>query len=80
MGQNAVKYLTEEYFTVWNSIAWLFMCNELTRNTEPSQGLIGEDVTRDRNGGMGDGRWLREFWQEKYQYKGKKHAKDVDIA
>lgn len=80
MSRNAIKYLTEEYFTVWNSIAWLFMCNELTRNTDDSEGLLGEDVTRDRNGGIGDGRWLRDFWQEKYHYKGKKHAKDVDIA
>lgn len=79
LSTNAVEYLTEEYFTVWNSIAWLFMSNELTRNTDVSEGLTAEEVTRDRNGGIGDSKWLRDFWQEKYKYKGRKHAKDVQL-
>lgn len=79
LSENAVKHLTEEYFTVWNAIAWLFMSNEISKNTEESQGLTAEEATRDRNGGMGDSRWLRDFWQEKYNYKGPKHAKDVQF-
>ncbi|KAI8583353.1 hypothetical protein K450DRAFT_223218 [Umbelopsis ramanniana AG] len=79
LAEGAVKYLTEEYFTVWNAIAWLFMCNEITRNTTDSAGLVGEEATRDRNGGLGDSKWLRTFWQEKYNYKGRKHAKDVQL-
>lgn len=79
LAEGAVKHLTEEYFTVWNAIAWLFMCNELTRNTDNSAGLMGEETTKDRNGGLGDSQWLRTFWQKKYNYKDRKHAKDVQL-
>jgi glycosyltransferase involved in cell wall biosynthesis len=79
MSDAAVKYLTEEYFTVWNAIAWLFMCNEITKNAEVTEGLVDEEATKERNGGLGDSKWLRTFWQEKYNYKGRKHAKDVQL-
>ncbi|KAI8085153.1 uncharacterized protein BX664DRAFT_338648 [Halteromyces radiatus] len=72
MSNNARQYLTEEYFTIWNSMSWLHMFNEMTCPTASAQlsnGLLDVDATKKRNNGLGDAKYVRSFWFEKYQFK-----------
>ncbi|KAI8340777.1 hypothetical protein BC941DRAFT_493463 [Chlamydoabsidia padenii] len=72
MSNDASKLLTEEYFTVWSAMAWLFMANELTSevaNQSTSKGLLDEDATFERNNRIGNAKYVRSFWFDKYNYK-----------
>ncbi|CAO3587459.1 unnamed protein product [Absidia cylindrospora] len=72
MSTAATEQLSEEYFTIWSAIAWMFMANELTNEaalTTTSQGLLDEDATHQRNNGIGNARYVRSFWFDKYNYK-----------
>lgn len=72
MSLSAKKNVTEEFFTVWNSMAWLHMFNELTNDEgfkdKPSAGL--EDASVLENTNLGNVRKVSELWREKYNYKG----------
>ncbi|ORZ22342.1 hypothetical protein BCR42DRAFT_345122 [Absidia repens] len=68
----ATQTLTEEYFTIWSATAWLFLANEMTTESAlstTSNGLLDEDTTHKRNNGIGNARYVRSFWFDKYNYK-----------
>ncbi|KAI9299653.1 hypothetical protein BJ944DRAFT_235515, partial [Cunninghamella echinulata] len=65
LSQAAKELLTEEYFTVWNAISWIFMFNEMSLHPG------------DENGG--DTRYVRSFWHKKYNYKPPKSFVDHSL-
>jgi glycosyltransferase involved in cell wall biosynthesis len=70
MSANAKKNVTEEFFTVWNSMSWLHMFNELTENDaykdKPMRSL--EDINVLENTNLGNVRKVCDLWKEKYNY------------
>ncbi|KAL0082977.1 hypothetical protein J3Q64DRAFT_1750952 [Phycomyces blakesleeanus] len=65
----AKENLTEEYFTVWNAMSWLHMFNEISRIPGPSEGLLDEEATFERNSGtLGNEVRVCDTWKEKYNY------------
>ena len=71
MSANAKKLVTEEFFTVWNAIAWLHMFLQLT-DTESqkceSKGLLDVEATFQRNSGLGNETKVCELWKKHYNY------------
>ncbi|CAO3650617.1 unnamed protein product [Mucor hiemalis] len=70
MGEAAKELVTEEYFTVWNSMSWLHMFNELTNNNEnphKTGGLLDAEILDETD--LGNRRKVSELWREKYNYK-----------
>ncbi|KAJ8663429.1 hypothetical protein O0I10_000668 [Lichtheimia ornata] len=67
MSKAAKENLSEEYFTVWNAMNWLYLFNELLAQDASGEGLDGQEKTRDHNSGIGDKRKVSTMWQEKYQ-------------
>ncbi|KAI8989412.1 hypothetical protein BDB01DRAFT_718772 [Pilobolus umbonatus] len=68
---NAEKYVTEEFFTVWNCMSWLHMFIELTNNKGNDEerdnlGLTDLDVLEGTD--LGNCRYVSELWREKYGY------------
>ncbi|KAG0171355.1 hypothetical protein DFQ28_005623 [Apophysomyces sp. BC1034] len=68
MSAAAKANLSEEFFTVWNSMSWLHLCNELTNTPGESNGLLDEEATYQRNARVGDARKVCDLWKEKYNY------------
>jgi glycosyltransferase involved in cell wall biosynthesis len=68
MGENAKALVTEEYFTVWNSMSWLHMFIELTTDKAPHKegGLLSPQILVDTD--LGHCRKVSELWREKYNY------------
>lgn len=87
MSHAAKTTVSEEYFTVFQTLNWLYMVNQLN-NSKKSKN-ISKDINIDNNddqeesniikkveeeeGGVlvGDARWVKELWAEKYNYKQK---------
>ncbi|KAI9318067.1 hypothetical protein BX666DRAFT_1856628 [Dichotomocladium elegans] len=72
MSKKAKELVTEEFFTVWNSMSWLHMFLELTNEASrqyESNGLLDEEATFKRNSGLGNDTKVCKFWQKKYNYK-----------
>ncbi|KAI9494832.1 hypothetical protein BDB00DRAFT_817251 [Zychaea mexicana] len=73
MGAAAKKAVTEEFFTVWNSIGWLHLCLELTNEAgldSGSKGLLDEEATFERNSQVGNNRKVSDMWRKQYGYTG----------
>ena len=71
MGAAAKVNVTEEFFTVWNSINWLHLFLEMTNEkgmNAKSDGLLDEDATLERNSGVGNAEWVCHLWQKKYNH------------
>ena len=70
MSDAAKSLVTEEFFTVWNSMSWLYMFNELTKSSSVHKegGLVGTDTLEETD--LGNQRKVSEIWREKYNYKG----------
>lgn len=71
MSRDAINNLTEEYFTIWSAMAWMFLANEMTGEAAreyTSKGLLDEDATWKRNNGIGNAKYVRSFWFEKYKF------------
>ncbi|KAI8066817.1 hypothetical protein BC940DRAFT_301627 [Gongronella butleri] len=68
MSEAAKATLTEEYFTVWNCMSWIHLCNEMTEISGPSGGLLDEKTNALING-IGHNCYVRSFWFEKYNFK-----------
>ncbi|KAG1176211.1 hypothetical protein G6F70_006073 [Rhizopus microsporus] len=70
MGEAAKKCVTEEYFTVWNSMSWLHMFLELTQNQSEDEhnggGLLDMNTLSHTN--LGHQRKVSDLWKEKYNY------------
>lgn len=78
ISETAIRTLTEEWFTVFNAINWLFLANEMTRPGKfEVKGLEGKPRTPEENSGIGNARWLRECWAEKYGYKTSKNPENI---
>ncbi|KAG0898404.1 hypothetical protein G6F34_005629 [Rhizopus arrhizus] len=70
MSQAAKECVTEEYFTVWNAMAWLHMFLELTQNQtemDHKQGNLLNTNTLDHTN-LGHQRKVCDLWAEKYNY------------
>lgn len=67
MSKAAKDTLSEEYFTVWNAMNWLYIFNEILAQDASGEGLDGQEKTRDHNSGIGDKRKVSTMWQEKYK-------------
>ncbi|KAI7881325.1 UDP-Glycosyltransferase/glycogen phosphorylase [Lichtheimia hyalospora FSU 10163] len=67
MSKASKDTLSEEYFTVWNAMNWLYLFNELLAQDTSGEGLNGQEKTRDHNSGIGDKRKVSIMWKEKYQ-------------
>lgn len=70
MSQGAKECVTEEYFTVWNAMAWLHMFLELTQNQtemDHKQGNLLNTNTLDHTN-LGHQRKVCDLWAEKYNY------------
>lgn len=71
MSQQAISCVTEEFFTVFNSINWLHLFIELTNDAGKhgnGKGLLDEDGTFTLNSGIGNNRKVCDLWKEKYNY------------
>jgi glycosyltransferase involved in cell wall biosynthesis len=70
MSANAKKCVTEEYFTVWNSMSWLHMFLELTQNQESRDHGKGglDNLNALDNTNLGYMRKVSELWRERYNY------------
>lgn len=70
MSEAAQASVTEEYFTIWNSMSWMHMFLELTNDKENIQpdrgGLCDLEVLE--NTDLGNLRKVSELWREKYNY------------
>ncbi|KAI7882934.1 UDP-Glycosyltransferase/glycogen phosphorylase [Lichtheimia hyalospora FSU 10163] len=71
MSANAKKLVTEEFFTVWNAIAWLHMFLQMTDSESQkceSKGLLDVEATFQRNSGLGNETKVCELWKKQYNY------------
>ncbi|KAI9314469.1 hypothetical protein BX666DRAFT_1862426 [Dichotomocladium elegans] len=71
MSAQAKESVTEEFFTIWNSMSWLHLFLEMTNEVglaSTSDGLLDEDATHERNSGMGNESKVCDLWKEKYHY------------
>lgn len=71
MGTKAKELVTEEFFTVWNLIGWLYLFTELTNEVSlkaASQGLSDEEMTFKRNSGVGNNCKVSDLWRKHYNY------------
>lgn len=70
MSEAAKSLVTEEYFTIWNSMSWLHMFIELTNHQGVSArregGLIHPDILGDTD--LGHQQKVSELWRKKYNY------------
>jgi hypothetical protein len=66
----AKESVSEEYFTVWNSMSWLYMFLQLTGDDNVSatrNGLSDSAILENTN--LGNERKVSELWREFYNYK-----------
>jgi hypothetical protein len=66
----AKESVSEEYFTVWNSMSWLYMFLQLTGDDNVSatrEGLSDSAILENTN--LGNERKVSELWREFYNYK-----------
>lgn len=70
MSANAKKCVTEEYFTIWNSMSWLHMFLELTQNQDNKDHRDGglSDLSALDSTNLGNERKVSELWRERYNY------------
>ncbi|CAJ0645278.1 607_t:CDS:2 [Entrophospora sp. SA101] len=85
MSQAAKTTVTEEYFTVFQTLNWLYIINQLS-NSKKSKNISKDNdddqeepnivkKVREEEGEVfvGNGKLVKELWTEKYNYKGKKY-------
>ncbi|ORX60270.1 hypothetical protein DM01DRAFT_1316736 [Hesseltinella vesiculosa] len=68
MSNAGLATLTEEYFTVWNTMAWIHLCNEMTDCPGESKGMLDVQHTNKLINGLGHNRYVRTFWFDKYHF------------
>ncbi|CAJ0765744.1 1333_t:CDS:1, partial [Entrophospora sp. SA101] len=87
MSQAAKTSVNEEYFTVFQTLNWLYLINQMS-NSKESKNISNDDDQEEpnkiKNIGeeeeevfVGDGKWVKELWAEKYNYKGKNMTNGV---
>jgi glycosyltransferase involved in cell wall biosynthesis len=70
MSEAAKASVSEEFFTIWNSMSWMHMFLELTNdkeNIEPDRGGLC-DLEVLENTDLGNLRKVSDLWKEKYNY------------
>nr|CAG8463147.1 6532_t:CDS:2 [Entrophospora candida] len=86
MSQAAKTTVNEEYFTVFQTLNWLYLINQMS-NSKESKNISNDDDQEEPNKikkteeegevFVGDGKWVKELWAEKYNYKGKNMTNGV---
>jgi glycosyltransferase involved in cell wall biosynthesis len=78
MSLAAKTTVNEEYFTVFQTLNWLYLINEMS-NISSNSKKLGDinsndyqeesDVITKEGEFVGNGKWVKELWAEKYNYK-----------
>ncbi len=65
MSKNAKESLNEQYFTVFQTLNWLYLINRFAKERRKE---LGEDIEIEKQIHCGDGKWVKELWAEEYNY------------
>lgn len=66
MSKKAVETLNEQYFTVFQTLNWLYLINRFAKERRKE---MGEDIKIDEQVPCGNKKWVKELWAEQYNYK-----------
>jgi hypothetical protein len=65
MSKKAIESLNEQYFTVFQTLNWLYLINRFAKERRKE---MGEDIEIDKQVPYGD-KWVKELWAKQYNYK-----------
>ncbi|CAB4400235.1 unnamed protein product [Rhizophagus irregularis] len=65
MSKKAVETLNEQYFTVFQTLNWLYLINRFAKERRKE---MGEDIEIDEQVLCGNKKWVKELWAEQYNY------------
>lgn len=66
MSKKAVETLNEQYFTVFQTLNWLYLINRFAKERRKE---MGKDIEIDEQVLCGNKKWVKELWAEQYNYK-----------
>ncbi|CAG8446609.1 8215_t:CDS:2 [Funneliformis caledonium] len=66
MSRRAKETLNEQYFTVFQTLNWLYLINRFAKERRRER---GEDVEIDESVPCGGSKWVKDIWAEEYNYK-----------
>ncbi|CAG8600916.1 11301_t:CDS:2, partial [Acaulospora colombiana] len=71
MSSAARSTLNEQYFTVFQTLNWLYLIRQFSRQKLLESGLETDDYTELQTKIVGNGRWVKELWAEEYGFEEK---------
>jgi alpha,alpha-trehalose phosphorylase (configuration-retaining) len=66
MSKKAIESLNEQYFTVFQTLNWLYLINRFAKERRK---VMGEDIEIGEQVPCGNQKWVKELWAEQYNYK-----------